>query len=89
MFNILASVAFGTLWAGFTTALVYDANTLKDVWRWIRGLPLPAQVIAWLLCLPLMAGLWVWQASWPVLLRLALIGSLAVANLCVFLPWRV
>jgi hypothetical protein len=40
----------------------------------------------WVLFLPVMAGLWIWETTWPVLLRLLLVGGLAAWNLLVFLP---
>jgi hypothetical protein len=29
-----------------------------------------AQIIVWVLFLPIMVGLWIWESSWPVLVRL-------------------
>jgi hypothetical protein len=33
-----------------------------------------------------MIGLWVWETSWPMLLRLALVAGLAGWTLLIFLP---
>jgi hypothetical protein len=35
-----------------------------------------------------MLGLWIWQTSWPLVLRLVLAGGLAWATLYVFFPWK-
>ena len=36
--------------------------------------------------LPVAAGLWIWETTWPMLLRLLLIAGIAGRNLLVFLP---
>jgi len=43
----------------------------------------------WLLFLPVMIGLWIWETSWALILRVALIVSLAGWTLLVFpRPWK-
>jgi hypothetical protein len=44
------------------------------------------QVLVWLLFLPVMAGLWIWETTWPFLLRIVLVAGVAGWNLLVFLP---
>jgi hypothetical protein len=44
------------------------------------------QAVVWLLFLPVAAGLWIWETTWPMLLRLLLIAGIAGWNLLVFLP---
>lgn len=86
---IIAVVAFATfalLWAGFAAALVWSQGRLDLAWAWIQGLPLPFQVGAWLLFLPVVAGLWVWEASWPLAVRLVLVAGLGVFSLYAFFP---
>ena len=60
---------------------------LKNTWQRIRSLHLLVQLILWLLFLPVMLGLWIWQTSWPVWLRLLLVAGLAWWNVYVFFPW--
>jgi hypothetical protein len=49
-------------------------------------LPLVVQAVVWLLFLPVMVGLWIWETTWPVILRVFLVVSIAGWNLLVFLP---
>ncbi|MDH5244043.1 MAG: hypothetical protein OEX05_08930, partial [Chloroflexota bacterium] len=53
---------------------------------WIGGLPLIVQGVAWLLFLPVVGALWVWETSWPIVLRLVIVASLAGWSLMIFLP---
>jgi len=40
------------------------------LWNWVRALPSVAEIIVWVLFLPIMVGLWIWESSWPALVRL-------------------
>jgi hypothetical protein len=71
-----AIVIFAILWIGFIVALVVNRAWLDLVWNWARALPLVAQIIVWVLFLPGMAGLWIWESSWPVLVRLLAFGGI-------------
>lgn len=79
-------VIFAVLWAAFGIALVVSHGSVDAAWQAIRTLPLVVQGIMWLLFLPVMAGLWVWETSWPLIVRLTLIIGVAGWNLLVFLP---
>lgn len=85
-FGIGAFVVFAMLWAGFAAALVWSQGSLDQVWQWISGLPPILQGAVCLLFLPVTAGLWVWETTWPLLVRLLLVGGLGTANLYVFFP---
>jgi hypothetical protein len=65
-----AIVIFAILWLGFATALIVNREWLDLLWNWVRGLPIVAEIIIWVLFLPNMVGLWIWESSWPVLVRL-------------------
>jgi hypothetical protein len=84
--NGVLFLVFLGLWIAFGAALVWSQGSLDDAWAFIRSLPLLAQIAAWVLFLPVMAGLWVWETSWPFLVRLVLVGGVAGWNLLVFLP---
>jgi hypothetical protein len=84
--NGVLFLVFLALWIGFGVALVWSQGSLDDTWRYIQSLPLLVQLVAWLLCLPVMAGLWIWETTWPFLVRLTLVGGVAAWNLLVFLP---
>jgi hypothetical protein len=79
-------VVFAALWVAFGAALIWSQGSLDQAWATIRGLPLIAQIVVWLLFLPVMAGLWVWETAWPLVLRVLVIVGLAGWNLLVFLP---
>jgi hypothetical protein len=79
-------LAFVVMWAAFTVALVWSQGSLDPAWQWVRGLPLVLQGLVWLLFLPVTFGLWVWETTWPVIVRLVVIGGVAFWNLLIFLP---
>jgi hypothetical protein len=77
---------FLVLWVAFAIALVLSQGTIDEAWQWIRDLNWVLQVVLWVLFLPVMAGMWVWETSWPLAVRLVLVIGLAGFNLIVFLP---
>jgi hypothetical protein len=79
-------VVFAILWVGFGAAIVFSQGSIDQVWKAIESLPLLVQALAWLLLLPVMAGLWVWETSWPMLVRLTVVLGLAGWSLLIFLP---
>ena len=79
-------VIFGVLWAAFAYALFTRTPSLDEAWQAIRALPLVVQLGAWLLFLPVMAGMWVWETTWPLVMRIVVIAGLAGWNLLVFVP---
>ena len=79
-------VIFAALWAAFGAGLIWSQGSVDAAWNSIRALPLVIQGIVWILFLPVMAGMWIWETTWPLLMRLLLIVSLAGWNLLVFLP---
>jgi hypothetical protein len=79
-------VLFAVIWVGFGLALIWSQGSLDAAWQSIRSLPLIVQGIAWLLFLPVMLGLWIWETTWPLVLRLLLVVGIAGWNLLVFLP---
>jgi hypothetical protein len=79
--SIYAIAIFVVLWVGFVIALVVDRGFLDTLWNWVRALPLVAEIIVWVLFLPITVGLWIWQSSWPALLRLLGFGGIVVWTL--------
>ena len=79
-------VIFLLMWVAFGAALVFSQGSIDELWATIGGLPFVVQALAWLLLLPVMAGLWVWETSWPLLVRLILIAGVAGWSLLIFLP---
>jgi hypothetical protein len=79
-------VIFAALWAVFAIGLIWSQGSIDQAWAWIGDLPLIVRAVAWLLFLPVMAGLWVWETTWPLVLRVMIIVGLAGWNLLVLLP---
>lgn len=79
-------IVFAVLWVAFAAALVWSQGSLDQAWQAIRSWPLIIQVVAWVLFLPVMFGLWVWETSWPLVVRLILVIGVAGWNLLVFVP---
>ena len=65
-----AIVIFAILWVGFAIALIVNREWLDLLWNWVRALPSVAEVIVWVLFLPITVVLWIWESSWPALVRL-------------------
>jgi hypothetical protein len=86
--NITAFVVLTLLWLAFAAALVFNRDLLVNAWQILRGWPLVVQLIVWLLTLPVTLGLWMWQTSWPLALRLVLVAGLAWATVYTFYPWK-
>lgn len=77
---------FAVIWVAFGAALIWSQGSLDGAWQWVRSLPLVVQGMVWLLFLPVMMGLWIWETTWPLILRLVVIVGIAGWNLVVLLP---
>jgi hypothetical protein len=77
---------FAIIWLAFAIGLIWSQGSVDQAWQAIRDLPLLAQIIVWVLFLPVMVGLWVWETTWPLILRLILIFGICGWNLLVLLP---
>ncbi len=84
--NYFAFAVLTLLWLGFGAALLIHSQMLQAIWLAFRGWPLVGQVFISLLTLPVVLGLWIWQTSWPIWLRLILVVGLAWATLYTFFP---
>jgi len=78
--------AFLVLWIVVGAGIVWSQGSVDQAWQAIRALPLLLQLVVWLLFLPVMAGVWIWETTWPLLVRIILVAGLAGWNLLVFLP---
>ena len=86
--NILAFAVLTLLWLGFGAALLFNRELLDMVWQSFHSWPLPVQLVVGLLVLPVVVGLWIWETSWPFLLRLILVAGLAWVTVYTFFPWK-
>jgi hypothetical protein len=87
--NIVAFTVLTLLWLGFGVALLFNRELLDTIWQSYRSSPLIVQGVVALLTLPVVAGLWIWETSWPLLLRLILVAGLAWVTVYTFFPWKV
>ena len=84
--NGVAFVVFALIWVGFGWALIVSQGSLDQAWQWVRSLPLVVQGLVWLLFLPALIALWVWETTWPIIMRLVVVAGLAWWSLMIFLP---
>jgi hypothetical protein len=77
---------FALIWIAFGAALIWSQGSIDQAWQTIRSLPLIVQAVVWLVFLPVMIGLWIWETTWPLVVRLILVIGIAGWNLLVFLP---
>lgn len=84
--NVGSFAILSILWLGFGAALIFNQAILDTAWQLVRGLPLAVQAIVWLVVLPVTLGLWIWESSWPLWLRLVLVIGLAWVTLYTFFP---
>jgi hypothetical protein len=65
------------LWAVFGTVALASVGTLADLWSWVTGLPVVAEVVVWIAAFPWVLGLWVSQTSWAEWVRIILVVCFA------------
>ena len=86
LINISAFAILTILWLGFGAALIFNQALLDTVWQFFRGMPFVVQLVIGLLVLPVVLGLWIWESSWPLWIRLILVIGLGFATLYTFFP---
>ncbi len=84
--NIFAFAVLTLLWLAFGAVLLLNRDLLDTVWQSFRSWPLVVQIVVGLLVLPVILGLWIWETSWPLLLRLILVLGLAWVTVYTFFP---
>jgi uncharacterized membrane protein YhaH (DUF805 family) len=84
--NIFAFVVLTLLWLAFTAALLFNRDLLDTAWHSFRSWPSLLQMIVGLLILPVILGLWIWETSWSLVLRLVLVLGLAWVTVYTFFP---
>lgn len=86
MINLFAFAVLTLLWLAFGVALIFNQTVLDTIWQSFRSWPLVAQLAVGLLVLPVILGLWIWETSWPLFLRLILVLGLAWVTVYTFFP---
>ena len=84
--SIFVFVVLTLLWVAFAAALLFNRELLDTVWQSFRSWPLLIQMLVGLLVLPVIAGLWIWETSWHLLVRLILVAGLAWVTVYTFFP---
>jgi len=84
--SISAFAVLSILWLGFGAALVFNQALLDTVWQFFRAMPFAIQLVVGFLVLPIMLGLWIWESSWPLWIRLILVIGLGFATIYTFFP---
>ena len=84
--NGILFAIFAVIWIVFAAGLIFSQGSVDQAWQTIRGWPLIVQLVVWVLFLPVMIGLWVWETTWPVIVRVFLVIGIGGWNLLVFLP---
>lgn len=84
--NILAFAILALLWLVFAAALLMNRDLLDTTWQSFRSWPLIIQLVVGLLVLPIVLGLWIWETSWSLWLRLILVAGLAWVTVYTFFP---
>jgi ABC-type amino acid transport system permease subunit len=84
--NGILFAIFAVVWVAFAAGLIFSQGSVDQAWQTIRELPLIVQIVVWILFLPVMIGLWIWETTWPLVVRLVLVVGVAGWNLLVFLP---
>jgi hypothetical protein len=84
--NIFAFAVLALLWLAFAAALLINRDLLDTAWQSFRSWPLIMQLVAELLVLPVVLGLWIWETSWPLLLRIILVVGLGWVTVYTFFP---
>lgn len=82
----LAFCVYGALWVAFGAALLVAPARLDEVWAWLASQALPVQLLLWLLFLPVTTGLWVWETTWPLVVRGVVVLGLAGWTFYMFAP---
>ena len=76
------------MWLMFVVSAIFFADTLDDVWSWVRGLPLLLEAVLWLALLPWLLGLAVWESSWQEWLRVSIVALCAIGWTAISIPRR-
>jgi ABC-type amino acid transport system permease subunit len=84
--NGILFAIFAVIWVAFAAGLIFSQGSVDQAWQTIRDLPLIVQIAIWILFLPVMIGLWIWETTWPLIVRLVLVVGVAGWNLFMFLP---
>jgi hypothetical protein len=84
--NIFAFAVLTLLWLAFAAAMLFNRDLLDTTWQSFRSWPLIIQWVVGLLVLPVVLGLWIWETSWSLWLRLILVLGLGWVTVYTFLP---
>lgn len=78
--------AMVAVWSTLITLLIVSPETLEDMWDWIVGLPLVAEIAMWIAVLPWALAYVIADSTWDQWLRVLVVGLVAAAHLIVSAP---
>jgi hypothetical protein len=78
----------GLIWIAFIVLMAFSPGTLDSIWSWLRGLPLAAEIVMWIVTLPWALGLLVWESSVDTWIRVIVVVLLALFWTSLFTPKR-
>jgi len=73
-------------WITFFILLAWYPEVLHSIWAWLRGLPLAAEIVMWIVMLPWAIALAFWESSLATWFSVGLIVLMALAWVSVFAP---
>ena len=76
--GIWASAVLGAVWVGLAMDLAGGGHLAADGWGAVNSLPLPAQVVGWVLFLPVIVALWASQSGLSEAVGAAVLLGLAL-----------
>jgi hypothetical protein len=65
------------VWTAFGVVALTSVERLTELWKWVTGLPVVAEVVVWIAAFPWVLGLWVSQTSWAEWVRILLVVCFA------------
>ncbi len=71
-------VAFTVLWVALGVLLLVSPETVSLLWARVAELPIWAEVLVWLAFLPIAVAVAVWETSWALWIRLAVLAGCVV-----------
>ena len=69
---------FTAIWVALAIVLIVSPDAVEELWNWIGEQSTALQIGIWVAFLPVMVAIAVWETSWPLWIRLAVLA------LCVF-----
>jgi hypothetical protein len=80
---------FTAIWIALAIVLVVSPEAVDELWSWIGEQPTALQLTIWVVFLPVMVAIAVWESSWALWIRLAVLALCVVWTTWGFNPRRI